>query len=61
MMDAPLYEIIADPHDTMAEGAPLRLCGPVGRELISNIKQEKYANPVEMYRAFFKFFSVLAT
>eukprot|EP01022_Parablepharisma_sp_SALTPOND_P018648 TRINITY_DN3078_c4_g1_i1.p1 TRINITY_DN3078_c4_g1~~TRINITY_DN3078_c4_g1_i1.p1 ORF type:complete len:595 (-),score=77.13 TRINITY_DN3078_c4_g1_i1:3355-5139(-) len=57
-MDAPLYDIISDPHDGMIEDTPLRLCGNAGRELLFNLKQGKFANDVDMYRALFKFFGL---
>ena len=57
-MDASLHDIISDPNDVMSESSPIKLCGSFGRELIVNIKQDKFANQIEMCKALFKYFSV---
>lgn len=58
LMNSSLFDMVADPNDVMSPNSPLRLCGTVGQELMTNVKQEKYTNPVEMCRAYFRFFSV---
>lgn len=42
----------------MPEGTPVKLCGNAGRELLLNIKEQKFANEIEKYRSVLKFFTV---
>ena len=54
--DSDIHDIIGDPESSMTDKAPIKLCGKVGHDLIMNVKQNKFGNPVDMGRALFKFF-----
>jgi len=60
LREAPLHDIISDPHDGMIDNAQLKICGTVGRELLFNLKQEKFSNQVDTYRALFNFMGLYA-
>lgn len=57
-MGTGLHDMIADPHDGMADTTTLRLSGTRGKEIMLNLTEQKYANEIDKCKALFKFFSV---
>ncbi len=58
LFDSPFHDMVADPHDIMVDPVSIKICGSSGREVLQNIKQNKFGNDVEKYKALFDFTSV---